>query len=540
MKISKYILALSTGLLLCSSCSDVLEEEPLSVITADAYYNTEEGYETLISAGYENLRRFYGSDHGFTFTTYGVDTYTEGKDGPRKEFNNYGPQLNPRSDWAWEIWSFLYVGINTTNAAISRAEQAPLDQEVLNQRLGEAHFLRGLYYSLLVQLWGDVHVTTEETTEVTLVASRTAAAQIYSDVIISDLEFAIANLPATQVDYGRATEPTAKAVLARVHLTLGNWEAAAALAQSVISDYDFALLDNFGDLWNINNQRNSEVVWAVQHTQDVILNNIGTGRGGNFYEGGNQGHLFFLMKYDDRPGMRRDTENGRPFVRYRPTEYTLNLFDQDADERYRDGFKFVFFANNPNGLPEGMSLGDTAIFVSLEDVPDDIQAAKVYQYYDYQDVVNSDQVWPTLIKFLDPVRPSTGAKSGSRDFFVVRLAEMYLVAAEAAWRLGDAGEAARLINVIRERAAVDGQRDAMLVSESDIDLDFILDERARELLGEMHRKFDLVRTGTFVERVRQYNQFAAPNVMDYHQLLPIPQNQIDRTETEFNQNPGYN
>jgi hypothetical protein len=129
----------------------------------------------------------------------------------------------------------------------------------------------------------------------------------------------------------------------------------------------------------------------------------------------------------------------------------------------------------------------------------------------------------------------------------MRLAETYLIAAEARLRNGEPGIARQHVNTVRDRAArpdENGDKSAnqaalrALVPDP-ITIDFILDERGRELLGEMHRWFDLVRTGTLVERVRAHNPFGGPNIQEHHALRPIPQDQIDRTSTEFPQNPGY-
>ena len=118
---------------------------------------------------------------------------------------------------------------------------------------------------------------------------------------------------------------------------------------------------------------------------------------------------------------------------------------------------------------------------------------------------------------------------------------MYLIASEAAWRQGDANAAADYMNVLRSRAAIPGKEAQMQVNAADIDLDFILEERARELVGEKHRWYDLKRTGTLLERVRQYNLDASPNIKEMHLVRPIPQTQIDRASNpaEFKQNPGY-
>src|SRR5690606_3769745 len=134
---------------------------------------------------------------------------------------------------------------------------------------------------------------------------------------------------------------------------------------------------------------------------------------------------------------------------------------------------------------------------------------------------------------MDPLRPSVNDEAGRRDFPVIRLAEVYLIAAEAAWRQNNSDVAADYMNVIRTRAAIPGKEAEMRVDPDDIDLDFILDERARELVGEKHRWYDLKRTGKLLERVRMYNLDAAPNIKEMHLVRPIPQTQIDRVT-----NPG--
>ncbi|WP_143092931.1 RagB/SusD family nutrient uptake outer membrane protein, partial [Arsenicibacter rosenii] len=107
--------------------------------------------------------------------------------------------------------------------------------------------------------------------------------------------------------------------------------------------------------------------------------------------------------------------------------------------------------------------------------------------------------------------------------------------------LGRKDSAAYYVNQVRTRAAVTGRQSAMQVSAADITLDFILDERARELAGEQYRWFDLKRTNKLLERVRKYNPDAGKYVQDFHLLRPIPQSEIDAVTTKgtFTQNPGY-
>jgi hypothetical protein len=121
----------------------------------------------------------------------------------------------------------------------------------------------------------------------------------------------------------------------------------------------------------------------------------------------------------------------------------------------------------------------------------------------------------------------------------MRLGEAYLLRAEARLLQDNTSGAAEDLNVIRRRAAWDGQEEAMEITAGDVDIDFILDERARELDGEGQRWWDLVRTNKLVERVRAHNLLGAPNIEDHHVRRPIPQDQIDRTVGGYEQNCGY-
>ncbi len=124
---------------------------------------------------------------------------------------------------------------------------------------------------------------------------------------------------------------------------------------------------------------------------------------------------------------------------------------------------------------------------------------------------------------------------------MIRLAEVYLIAAEAQMKLGNLPAAADYINTVRTRAAKAGKAAAMQITPAQVTLDFILDERARELAGEQIRWFDLKRTGKLLERIRAYAPDNAVNLQDYHTLRPIPQTQLDAVtnKAEFTQNQGY-
>ena len=537
----KIILIMCCLALVSQSCEKVLEEKVISNITPE-YYKSAAGFEDAVKASYEPLRSFYGSQRGFTLTVFGTDTYTKGADGGYKSINDYTPDFNSQIDYIRDLWNDFYRAINTTNTVIDRAPGANVAVALKAQRVAEARFLRAHYYFILVQTFGPIHLSLKETLDIQTTATRAPVKDVY-DAIVSDLEFAITTLPVRQNDYGRATKAAAEHMLSKVLLTRASipsaakpddYQRAAVLAKSVIANYGLRLLPVFADVFDQTKQEHSEVVWAVQYTSDLLTNGIG-----------NSGHLYFVMEYDaGHRGTQRDVANGRPFKRFKPTMFTLDLFDRTKDSRYNASFKQVFLANNAATLAPGMKLGDTAIFVSPVNVSAAVKATKNYRIIDRAEVLSlgNYRYFPTLTKFLDPLRPSVQEERGSRDFMVARLAETYLIASEALFRSGNITEALTFMNTLRRRAALPGRESAMEISASELNMDFILDERGRELLGEMDRWFDLVRTGTLVDRVRKHNPDAAPNIQAHHILRPIPSDQIDRTEggkASFPQNPGY-
>jgi starch-binding outer membrane protein, SusD/RagB family len=547
------------------SCEEFLTEELISDVSASSYYTTAQGFEDAVKATYWWNKPFFGPERGFSMSVFGTDLHTEGADGSHKTLNRYDGSLNPQQAFVRDTWRDFYRGINQANAVINRSAGLSISEELKTSRIAEVRFLRALFYFMLTSHYGDVHLTLEETEGVEVEANRTAIAEVYKQAIIPDLEFAIANLPETQSDYGRATKPAAEFLLGKVLLRRGwksfaesgDFSRAESLFSNVINNYGFALLPEFADLWDIGNEQNSEVIWTIQNSKSQVDEGIDPE--------GHRGHLYFLFEYDVRPGMTRDITNGRPWKRFRPTEYTLGLWNRDIDSRYDKSYKHAWLANNPNNIPvwseeeaakgygiagqPKFELGDTALFIpgpQREEVwTDERIAATRYAVYtkrkDYCFECGQHlRIFPSLNKWIDDTRPDRQKEQGQRDFILMRLAEAYLLRAEARFKQGNLEGAADDINVIRHRGAWPGREAEMEITSADISLDFILDERGRELIGEGHRWMDLTRTNTLVERVRQYNPVGGLNIQDYHVVRPIPQNQIDRTLGGYPQNQGYN
>ncbi|PYO66214.1 MAG: RagB/SusD family nutrient uptake outer membrane protein [Gemmatimonadetes bacterium] len=450
-------------------------------------------------------------------------------------------------DYFSGTWNDFYRAINTANAAIGQAPVVQMDSSVKAQRLAEVRFLRALYYFVLVQMYGPLPLQLTETTTPSTEFTRVPVDTVYEQ-ILSDLRYAEANLGYVTKDYGRVTKGAVQHLMAKVYLTrlrdtnavadeaakqqAGDFANAADYALRVINSGQYQLLPTFADVFAFNNERNAEVIWSIQYTMDPLT----TGPG-------NTGHLYFLMEYDVLPGMLRDIANGRPFKRFRPTTFLLGLYDRTKDARYDAQFKRVWYANNVTTIPRDASgalkfrLGDTAVYVSTTDA--DTVLAKTRPYRVYTPKTYSNRIFPSLNKFEDPFRLSVNETRGSRDYLLFRLAETYLIAAEALLRDGRPAEGLPYLNAVRRRAAIPQHEAEMERTVDQLTLDEILNERARELAGETMRWFDLVRTHKLLERVKAYNPDAKSNIQPFHVLRPIPQTQIDRTTTPFPQNPGY-
>ncbi len=497
---------------------------------------------------------------------------------------------------------------------LSDPDRTPFDEEKSKTRLSEVKFLRALYNWILVETWGEVELRKEPIKGVVKTATKSSVEDFYT-LILEDLDYAVDNLGdnvnMNVGDYGRVTKVAAMALRARMRLTWACYSndqamytAAANDADAVINSGVASLYDNYADVWDIANaDNNGENIWAVNYSSThSSYSSIGVSASEytNYQrpadkpwderEGGHHGHLMFGMQYDVFPGMTRDIENGRPFRRYSPTKYLVDAFHEDVDERFYGSFKTVWYCNNNltakyvwpvAGYHEELAgqplfeIGDTSIFLTKETFPDEVMVGNLATNYwfnaergwwclDYKRMFRDDgtisdssfnrNLFFELRKFYDNTRPAAtdaGSQNGKRDAMVLRISEMYLIAAEGLWKAGQADNAYNNYLVpLANKRSYSGDGAAMLASYginggSDLSMEYFLDERARELCGEQLRWFDLKRLGTdaMVARIRQYagNQLARKNFDAHFTIRPIPQIQLDAitNKDEFTQNPGY-
>jgi len=580
-------------------------DEHLITGVSSQYYATPDGLNSAVIAAYAQLRNFYGREQLISLYQVGTDTWSDADQAGsnNREFGSYNGGLNSTVAPLQNTWNPAYQLINTVNAALDRGPNtAGIPLPIKNGLLGEAHFLRALEYFTLVQTFGDVTLTLHENQGVVAEAVRDPAADVYK-AIIADLDSAIAMLPATQAQFGRATKGAAQTLRSKVYLTrayqpfspskTGDFTQALADANAVIGSGTYSLEPVFADLWCVAraadpgrggycdntgyNGNRKEFIFTVQFSYDLAQ-----------YDGPNQYNylpLVYLGQYDNAVvgvGIPRDLNNGRPFRRLMPTQYELSLWNNRwvgtpgasdiLDTRFDGSFQTVWTAtvggqSNPAGVCPNctsnavVNVGDTTSFMPNYPVTDAFRQSKAYMTRtvcpagqadptvycgDRTGVLDGYINWeryPSLKKFQDNLRANLTAQEGGKVQVIFRLGEVYLLAAEADVGLGNTGEAAQFVNVLRVRAASPAHKAENNVTAGQMTLDFIMDERERELAGEFNRWYDLVRPGAqyFVDRVRKYNPHAAPNVQLKHALRPIPQSQIDAVVTgpKYPQNPGY-
>lgn len=241
-----------------------------------------------------------------------------------------------------------------------------------------------------------------------------------------------------------------------------------------------------------------------------------------------------------------------------PTQYIYTLYNTTKDTRYDGTFLSQFNAiQNATLNGKAVTKGDLRFYfpkwdqpftaadsIALKTANPNVEIITFPRWKQDFSNIGGAEKWPMVNKFYDPTALLPNAQSGTytstRDVFIFRLAETYLIAAEAYFKLGQTSTAADRINVIRARATISGQN--MQITAADVNIDFILDERARELEGEYKRWFDLKRTHK-LDRAFQYNiltkQANPGGVIDKYYLRPIPQSVIDRDSGGYPQNPGY-
>lgn len=527
-----------------TSCEDnFLDEKPLASLSSEIVLTSKTGFESYITALHMSAREELGKFDSFGWyinQQMGTDIACSGENAAAN-FRNYDTYLNPATLCVQRYWDWAYSDMllkaNTIIVYANKPELSKIwaNEAEKNAIIAEACFFRAYTHNFLANLYGGVPIVNEIYSSPKTDFVRNTRAEVYESAR-KDLEFASKWLPATvaKANEGRVVKAAADHLLSEVYISLKQYDKAVSSASQVIESGLYKLMttrfgsekdlpgDVYSDLFKDGNQNRSsgnlESIFNWQFEDQTP--------GG---QGGNSGNYllrawapFYINVRDPngRPGMVIVDSLGRGVGWVRPTNYFLyNLWGNNWSNDIRNSVHNIrrdHYYTNPA----------SAYFRKMVDKSH------------YANLDTFQMLYPTLRKVEGKVGKSGNNTTGRtfKDVMVFRLAETYLLRAEAYMHKNDLVKAAADINKVRERAQ------AKPVAPAQVDLDYILDERARELITEEPRHRTLVRTGKLVERVRKYNMRAdtRATIQDKHAFWPIPQTAIDANfSKKLDQNPGY-
>lgn len=542
------------------SCNEsFLVEKPIDFFSGDNAYKTLIDFNTSVNMLYSRVRtEFYTLNEKRPFDyIYGTDIVFDGQ--PSESSARYSPMktaLAPTGGITEDHWKGLYKIVSDANTIITRLPASQLTATQKSLIEAQAKFFRAFAYRTLCYLYGGVPLVTAEVTAAKKDFVRATKAEVLA-LATSDLEFATANLPGiASVKDGEISNLAAQHLLSEVYLAAGQYQKAVDAATIVISDANVSLMQNrFGsestsnpgdvyyDLFRPGNQNrksgNKEGIWVIQFETDVNGGaSVSTGQGGNYLLERNHAPMIRDLSIGGVAPFRwpvSDFTGGRGIGWAIPTAYfSDSIWKSDFTNDMRNSncnFVRDFTANKTGAIYYGK-------IISTKNPPAGITVPN-RSFYAYQSKCTTPYHHPSgLISNAATFDLKSTAGGTYTDQYMFRLAETYLLRAEAYLGLGNTAQAAFDINVVRARAK------ASPVAAANVTIDYILDERMRELGVEEKRRLTLMRLGKLYDRVMKYNPYYAnmtDGMLPTYNLWPIPFSVIEaNTGAVLEQNPGYN
>ncbi len=471
--------------LLLTSCKDFLKEDPQNVVAQNNYYSNEEDAISAVNSIYAWLGSYdftYGNTAGIYHSTFWV---TQGLASDEMNNNQVGsPDLDQLATFSFnsensqilEIWKMHYKVIFTANIAIARIPKIDMDETMRTRLVNEAKFIRALLYFNLVRMFDKVPLLVNENEPL---KPEVSSSNLIYDQIIQDLKDA-ENLPESYTagnGKGRATSGAAKSLLAKVYLTLGEFQKTADKAFEVINSSQYELWSDFADVMKLSSRNGKEVVFSVG--------------------------------FGDGDGAISFWEVGQFNVRLLPAELTKEIPEITNTQGWQVATQDLYNSFSSDDSRKAVT------FMTQFSKPDG-------------SVVKLDKIY--FQKYWDKAADPTAGGS-KNDFPVIRYSDVLLMYAEANAQLGDISTANEYLNKVRNRANLSS---VSLASKDEL-LEAILLERRKEFACEGQRWFDLVRTNKLASKVQEAKGIT-PN-SDFN-LFPIPLRERD-LNANLPQNPGY-
>lgn len=488
-----------------SACKNYLDVNPQGAITQDQI-STDPAQAKNLVTGIYNVFYIGGFDPDITSLQFVIMTDIASDDADKGSTpNDYGDALqidnlttSANNGVVNNVWTGHYQGIARANQALDKLQNAQFDERTKNALIGEARFLRALFYFNLVRLYGGVPILDKlplasEANE-DKYQTRATADEVYK-FIISDLDFAAGNLPEKNAtDIGRANKSAAQALEAKVYLYMKDYQKAYDLSKAVISSGNYSLVKDYSLIWRQKavggdgGNNNSESIFEVQ-------------------AGINKACSAGINLYTVSQGPRAGGKFGWSDLGFGFNNPSLSLMNEYEADDVRKAATVITIQ------PNGTTLFDGFRIPSRDSVENDRYSYKAYHSRSAEDNCggNTDRL-PKQIRML-------------------RYADVLLINAEAALQVGQTGDANTNLNLVRTRAKLGTVAPTLAA---------IWHERRMELAEEHDRFFDLVRQNS-VQPGRAADAFTAHGKTwsDKAALFPIPQAQIDLSNNRLKQNPGY-
>jgi hypothetical protein len=536
--ISKISIAILALLFFSTSCSDYLEEQPSTSIDAGYIFKTEDG----LRSGVVSLYNFYRQKYEYGAQDFLAANLLQSRNDLNLSRSGYLGLVGryqravSATDYGTTllssyVWNHHYKITSKATEIINAAEALDnIDEDVKDGIIAQAKFFRAESYFTLYRMFNNIYVTTKSVNAdnaFDVIEDKSSEDEIFA-LINSDLSFAIDHLEWT-ADFGRVTKGTAKHVKAKVAMWQGDWAEAKMQSETLIADGPQSLVSSTAKVFD-GNMNNSEQLFVVQYEDGVT--------GGSKSNMINANYLVKHWKADASDGSTTDFTQeygGVGFARLLPNHYLLGLLAEDPNDTRDDNtyfrLKYYFDAG-----PRAGQVNDTYTPIIYDEINDEYIYSASYKKF-------LERLNPSCLKFANEENDPT-VYWQINNIMVYRLAETYLIAAEANMRSG--GDALPYINAVRERAGA--------APVTTVDEKAILDERARELAFEGQRWFTLKRMGQSVmnHQMRTYSgdgEFVPAyyggekdprvNWQDHFINFPIPQINLDLMGSGYPQNTGY-
>jgi starch-binding outer membrane protein, SusD/RagB family len=483
------------GIIGLAACDDFLDREPLGKYTTETYPSG--GLTQYVYGMYSELRTWGVIAFPFvgivSITSDDADKGSTPADAPDMiQFDNF--TVTPTNGLVRDFYTAHYSAINKANVVLNEADSllsvGAVTQEDFNVSTAEAKFVRGYLYFMLVRTFGGVpKVDALVTDQGNFNIPRATAAQIYA-LIESDLQFAAANLPLTWdgAFVGRPTSGAANGMLAKVYVYEKKWSESLAAAQTVITSGVYDLSTPYDKIFTETGENSKESLFEIQNIRNASFN--------------------FGSDYARIQGVRGSGQWDFGWGFNAPSTFLEDAYE-NGDPREE-----ATILRAGETTPYGETLPP---YPSV--LPNPRYNQKVYTNPTYRVAANNLQAdW-------------VNAR-------ILRYADVVLLAAEAANELGQTQAAIDYLEMVRARAR--GSNASILpkvttTNQSEL-RDKIRQERRIELAMEHDRFFDLVRWGIAQQAL---NVAGKTFVTGKHELMPIPQDEIDRSNGVLTQNPGY-